>query len=355
MSAELPFCKYSDGVKLLRRRRVPVVMSKCETYLPKLSAFYSRVSNIDQTLVACERTMFCRTTQKIARKGLMEISHALPTVTELERIVITGRLQERTSRQTDVRAENAAFRELAKLLAAESEEFLQRLVEVTLKLCDADTVGISVEQVNDQGDEIFRWVAMAGELKQLVGGTTPRNFSPCGVCVDQNQPLLMDHIDSVYPYFKEAPLPFVEALLLPWEVSGGPVGTLWIVAHSERRKFDREDVRLMNCLTAFASGGIRLKRMLQDSERKIAAAQVVSTVAHHINNPLQGVVLTLFYLKSKSDLSPDVRELISAADALLQRVMGLSEELIRNDCLGLSNQISRLKEPRTFEKQLGLG
>jgi hypothetical protein len=263
--------------------------------------------------------------------------HALPVVTRLESIIITPQLQERTPRQTDVRVENAAFRELAALLVGEPDGLLQRLVELTLTLCDADTVGISVEQVDDKGDKIFRWVAMAGELKHLIGGTTPRNFSPCGVCVDRNQPLLMDHIDRVYPYFKEAPLPFVEALLLPWEVSDGPVGTLWVVAHSDRRKFDREDVRLMNCLTAFASGGINLKRTLQESERAIASARVVSTVAHHINNPLQGVVLTLFYLKSQSNLSPDLRELILAADALLQRVIGLSDELIRNDCKGLSS------------------
>jgi signal transduction histidine kinase len=262
----------------------------------------------------------------------------LLTVTGLESIIITPQLQERTPRQTDVRMENAAFRELAALLVGEPDSLLQRLVELTLTLCDADTVGISVEQVDDKGDKIFRWVAMAGELKHLIGGTTPRNFSPCGVCVDRNQPLLMDHIDRVYPYFKEAPLPFVEALLLPWEVSDGPVGTLWVVAHSDRRKFDREDVRLMNCLTAFASGGINLKRTLQDSERAIASARVVSTVAHHINNPLQGVVLTLFYLKSQSNLSPDLRELISSADALLQRVIGLSDDLIRNDCKGLSSE-----------------
>ena len=276
-----------------------------------------------------------RAVHNVGRGWVVAFHHALLGVTGLESIIITPQLQERTPRQTDVRIENAAFRELAALLVGEPDGLLQRLVELTLTLCDADTVGISVEQVDDKGDKIFRWVAMAGELKHLIGGTTPRNFSPCGVCVDRNQPLLMDHIDRVYPYFKEAPLPFVEALLLPWKVSDGPVGTLWVVAHSDRRKFDREDVRLMNCLTAFASGGINLKRTLQDSERAIASARVVSTVAHHINNPLQGVVLTLFYLKSQSNLSPDLRELILAADALLQRMIGLSDDLIRNDCKGL--------------------
>src|ERR1700694_957094 len=146
------------------------------------------------------------------------MSHAqkLPAAIELESVVITPQLQQRSFRRIDVQKENAAFRELAGHLTSEPDEILQMLVNQTLKLCDADTVGISVEEVDDNGDRIFRWVAMAGELKHLIGGTTPRNFSPCGVCVDQGTPLLMDRLDRAFPYFKDAPLPFVEALLIPW-------------------------------------------------------------------------------------------------------------------------------------------
>jgi hypothetical protein len=122
---------------------------------------------------------------------------------EFDHVVITSQLQKRPSRHIDVQKENAAFRELADHLAADPDKLLQRLVEIMLKLCEADTVGISVEQTDDKGARIFRWVAMAGALKHLIGGTTPRNFSPCGVCVDQNQPLLMERLDRVYTYFKK--------------------------------------------------------------------------------------------------------------------------------------------------------
>jgi hypothetical protein len=170
---------------------------------------------------------------------------------------------------------------------------------------------------------------MAGELKCLIGGTTPRNFSPCGICVDQKAPLLMNHLDRFYPYFKEAPLPFIEALLIPWDVKGGPNGTLWIVAHSERRKFDQQDVRLMGCLAAFACGAIRLKRTLVEVERAKVAADVINTVAHEINNPLQALMLTISCLNASADLSPEVRAMGLIADKELQRVAALSAELIR--------------------------
>jgi hypothetical protein len=137
-------------------------------------------------------------------------------------VIITSDLQTRPSRETDLHRENSAFRELADHLANDPEKFLERLVELALGLCNAGTVGISVEQTDDKSERVFRWVAMAGELKHLLGGTTPRNFSPCGICVDQNAPLLMDRLDRFYPYFREAPLPFVEALLIPWEVKDGP-------------------------------------------------------------------------------------------------------------------------------------
>ena len=252
-----------------------------------------------------------------------------PAEVELESVVVTDQLQWRPPRQVDLQRENAAFRELADHFASAPDAFLQRLVEITVNLCDAGTVGISVEQTSDTGEKIFRWVAMAGELKHLIGGTTPRNFSPCGVCVDQNQPLLMERLDRFYPYFREAPRPFVEALLLPWAVRGGPAGTLWVVAHSDHRKFDREDVRLMSCLAGFASGAILMKQTMLETERATAAAQVVDAMAHHINNPLQGAMLALFCAQSKRGIKADVRELMSIVEVELQRVAALSAELIK--------------------------
>ncbi len=259
----------------------------------------------------------------------MNSTHILHTPTELESVVVTDQLQQRAPRPVDLERENAAFRELAGHFTAGPDAFLQKLVEITVKLCDADTVGISVEQTTDSGEEIFRWIAMAGELKHLIGGTTPRNFSPCGMCVDQNQPLLMHRLDRFYPYFREAPRPFVEALLLPWVVTGGPVGTLWVVAHSDRRKFDREDVRLMSCLAGFASGAILQKQATLETERATAAAQILAAMAHHINNPLQGAMMALFCAQTKNGVKADVRELLSIAEVELQRVAALSAELLQ--------------------------
>jgi signal transduction histidine kinase len=246
---------------------------------------------------------------------------------KLESVVITGELQQRKSRPPNLKQENDAFHELANCLAKTPDQVLDRLVELTRELCHADTVGISLEGSNEAGQRIFRWIAMAGELKHLIGGTTPRNFSPCGVCVDTNQPLLMEGLDRFYPQFRDAPLPFKEALLLPWGGDGGPVGTLWIVAHTDQRKFELEDVRLMGSLAAFASGAIRLRHSLLESERHAAASRMALEMAHHINNPLQAAVLMVFQLKT-SDLGHNSRELVQVLEGELNRVATLSAELL---------------------------
>jgi len=249
---------------------------------------------------------------------------------QLETIMITSDLQRRASRAVNLQRENNAFHELADCLATKPDAVLDKIVDLSLLLCDADTVGISLEEVSGAGEAIFRWVAMAGELKHLIGGTTPRYFSPCGVCVDQNQPILMDRLDRVFPQFKSAPLPFIEALLLPWRVSGGPVGTLWVVAHSDRRKFELEDVRIMGSLAAFAAGAIRLRQVVMERERIAAASKILAELAHHINNPLQGAMFALFNLDRDRDLSASAREMVSVLQIELGRVAALSGELLKS-------------------------
>jgi signal transduction histidine kinase len=255
----------------------------------------------------------------------------LPSPVPLDSVIITAELARRPPRESDLQQENEAFRKLADFIATAPETFLDRLVEVTAVLCAADTVGISIEETDAAGNRIFRWIAMAGELKHLIGGTTPRDFSPCGVCVDTNRPLLMSGLARYYPQFRQAPRPFVEALLLPWGIKGGPIGTLWIVAHTEQRKFDMQDVRLMNGLAAFACGSLLLREKIRDGERAAAASSMITEMAHHINNPLQAAVLAIYRLKSESALHPEARDLVTVLETQLNRVAEMSSGLLAGD------------------------
>ena len=56
---------------------------------------------------------------------------------------------------------------------------------------------------------------------------------------------------------------------------------------------------------------------------------MVASMAHHINNPLQGAIFALHHAKSQPELSPTVREMILLAEHELNRVAELSAELLQ--------------------------
>ena len=66
-------------------------------------------------------------------------------------------------------------------------------------------------------------------------------------------PLLFRHFERRYPYLLPVSPAAEECLLVPFYVRGKAVGTIWAMMHSDRRRFDAEDQRLMSVLGQFAS------------------------------------------------------------------------------------------------------
>ena len=169
----------------------------------------------------------------------------------LEDIIINSELLDRPSRAPNYEAENQALLALVQSLAETPNMILQRLAETALQLCRADTAGISLLEQQD-GGEVFRWEAMTGVFSNRLHASMPRYASPSGIAVDRNATQLMYMAERVFPALKSEP-PLVEALLTPFHVGHKPIGTVWVVAHDERRKFDQEDKRIIETLAQFAS------------------------------------------------------------------------------------------------------
>jgi signal transduction histidine kinase/ActR/RegA family two-component response regulator len=179
-----------------------------------------------------------------------------PSPLGLEDIVINSELLNRPSKAPNYEAENRALIALAQTLADAPNMILQRLAETALQLCRADTAGISLLDEKD-GAEVFRWEALAGVFSDRRNATMPRDASPCGTTIDRNATQLMYMAERVFPALRSQP-PVVEALLIPFHVGHKPIGTVWVVAHDERRKFDREDERIIKTLAQFASASWQL-------------------------------------------------------------------------------------------------
>ena len=180
----------------------------------------------------------------------------------LEDILITSELTRRRPRAPDYASENCALVAFAQEMAVNPCNLLQMLVDKALDLCRAGTAGISVLKTDADG-EYLAWEALSGVLTPYIRSHTPRHFSPCGTTLERNAPQLFSYPARYFTYFAQAKAPIVEGLVIPIYVDGRPHGTMWIMAHDDKRHFDAEDVRLMTSLAAFASAALQLASALE--------------------------------------------------------------------------------------------
>jgi PAS domain S-box-containing protein len=167
-------------------------------------------------------------------------------------VLITAELERRPRRAPDHAAENRAMAALARQLAVDPHGVPQKLAELVLELCDADSAGISLLEELD-GRRVFRWHAAAGLFAEHLGGTIEFDRSPCGVVVDRNQIMLMRYGERCFEAMVGFDPPLIESLLAPWAAEGRALGTVWVISHREERQFDAEDARVLCNLADFAA------------------------------------------------------------------------------------------------------
>lgn len=194
---------------------------------------------------------------------------------------IKEELRRRPFRAPDYEAEHRALLQLAQAMAETPSEVLQKLIDITCEVCRAHTAGLSLLEMH-HGEELFRWVTVAGRYASCRNSTMPRNASPCGTTVDRNVSQLLYRPERAFPALKADP-PVVEALLLPFSMNGKTIGTIWVVAHDETRKFDAEDERLVTTLAQFAAAAWQLwaARTASESAQRELEEKVMELEAFH--------------------------------------------------------------------------
>jgi PAS domain S-box-containing protein len=214
------------------------------------------------------------------------LSYATGASVPLEAVLCTEELQRRPARPPDYQAENQALLALAQELTNSPGGVLQRLVDIALELCRGHSAGISLLEegppghLSPRGDH-FRWHAVAGQWAPLIWNTTTRrDYGPCGTVLDRNCTLLFANAHLYYAQFAGVEPLLIEGLLVPFHVAGQAVGTVWVVAHDDSRKFDAEDRRLLESLATFAATAYQARVSLsaqakanQDLHAEIAERQ----------------------------------------------------------------------------------
>jgi len=233
------------------------------------------------------------------------------TALTVDDLLITPELEKRTAQRSRDRATVSALQILSRDIAGRPSEALQRLVELSQQLCGGGSAGISVYEPEPEGPGIFRWTALTGRAAQFNGETTPRDFSPCGICLDRAEIILMDRPGRYYDWLNLPDLPLTEAILVPLFVNGADqFGTLWVMSHDEHQ-FDGEDARVLADMSSVVGLALSLISGLADKEAVRTQAKYQSTklealgllaggIAHDFNNVLAVLSGQLQLIKNRS-------------------------------------------------------
>jgi PAS domain S-box-containing protein len=208
----------------------------------------------------------------------------------LESILRTEELYRRPLRAPDYEKENRALVALVSALADSPRTILQTLAERVLEVLQADSAGLSLLTKDEKR---FYWAAIAGAWQTHIGGGTPRNSGPCGDVLDRNIPMLFTHWEWRYPYLRLAAPLAEEGLLVPFYVNGKAVGTIWAIAHTNHRKFDAEDLRLLESLGRFASAAYQAVTSIDDLKFQVAAREKAEAALLELAKGLEAKVRRL--------------------------------------------------------------
>jgi hypothetical protein len=221
------------------------------------------------------------------------------------------------------------MRLIAHAFVENPDTILQELVNAAVKLCGAESAGISIEKADRTDESFYHWVATAGSYSGFMDAVLPRYPSACGVCLERGRPQSFRVGKRFFDLMGiEAPL-VTDGILLPWEVDKTR-GTIFIMAHGREEAFDLDDCRMMEALADFAAMGVRQQsqqRLLVEQTKTAAAAAMANELAHKINNPLQSLT-NILYLASTGQSGQGPAEIGMQAMGHLQKLSALVTELL---------------------------
>jgi PAS domain S-box-containing protein len=142
----------------------------------------------------------------------------------------------------------------------------------------------------DDGGERVRWAAISGAWRPYIGRETPRNFGPSGDALHRNCTLLFQRFERRYSHLLPITPLAEECLLVPFYVGDRAVGTIWAIMHTDRRKFEGEDERLMMALGQLASVAYQTQASMDDTRVQIAAREHAENTVLEIEQQARMIV-----------------------------------------------------------------
>ncbi len=186
----------------------------------------------------------------------------------------------RSHKPPDLPARLAAFCELSVVLADDPRQAIRRVLEIVIRLCDAGSAGLSLLRADHAGQEIVRWETVSGSLASHEGIDTPRADSPCGLCLDAGQTVLIGQPERAFGHLRNIPPAIVQDLIVPLHDRANKIiGTLWVAHHDASSRFSRDDACMLEQIAIQLVVALRL--LEQSTETRYALALVESHQLAH--------------------------------------------------------------------------
>ena len=247
-------------------------------------------------------------------------------------VFITDELPRRPVGSADYLREKLAMQDLARQMVEHPGEVLPKLVSLAMEICGAASAGLSLYEPLEGTPGIFRWHHLVGILERFNGATTPRDFSPCGICLDQGRPTLAVHPERVYDWIADAGIVVPEVLLVPlFAGKEKPLGTLWIVAHPGQQ-FNSNHSRVAGELASFA--GIAFKMIEHERHLTLALDQqqaIAREMSHRIGN-LFAITAGLVVASERAASTPkEMSKILNGRLSALTRAHSIVRNIFTSD------------------------
>jgi hypothetical protein len=249
-------------------------------------------------------------------------------------LVVTDLSDEAAYADRPLRARNSllqleGLQRLASALVESPESILQELAEAAVRICGADSAGVSIEREDKTDADYYQWVATAGVYSSFLNASLPIYPSACTVCLTRGTPQLFQVHKRFFDILGVEAAIVKDGILLPWEADDMR-GTIFVISHSREQAFDIEDLRLMQIFRNFAAMGVRQQRQqrkLMEQTRIAGGIAMANELAHQINNPLQSLMNTLYLAKQSSGVG-DERSLATKLEDDFSRLSFLAKRLL---------------------------
>lgn len=257
--------------------------------------------------------------------------------------IVTGSLKDRPARTPDLATEIAFLHHLADALARADAAVLDILSAAAMQLCCADSAGVSLIEKMADGTELFRWVTTAGHCSPVINGTTPIDDSPCGVTLALGASQLFSYPQRHFECLRGPEPEVVEGLVVPIPGPSGPVGTLWVLSHTEGTVFDAEHLRVMTSLAGFTGAAVQVENARVASASRVAEAEqaaralqtaearaddFISMLSHELRNPLAPIDAAIQTAQRLPVNNLGIQAALTVAERQMTRLSKLVSDLL---------------------------